>query len=91
MKEHMLSRASVISIIIQRQLSPREVANDDCRTMLYPRDAPRIAALLVELEAAPASSEGWASCINRPGYQLVCINQSIYLNFKPYKYINKMK
>ena len=39
--------------------------------MLYPRDAPRIAALLralllcfVELVAAPASSEGWASCIN---------------------------
>jgi hypothetical protein len=29
--------------------------------MLYPNDAPRIAALL---KAAPASSEGWASFIN---------------------------
>ena len=26
----MLSRASVISIIVQRQFSPREVANVDC-------------------------------------------------------------
>jgi hypothetical protein len=32
--------------------------------MLYPRDAPRILLLaLVELEATPASSEGWASSI----------------------------
>ena len=35
--------------------------------MLYPRDAPRILLLAVklrvELEAARASSEGWASCI----------------------------
>ena len=31
-----------------------------CRMMLYPNDAPRIAALL---EAVPASSEGWASFI----------------------------
>ena len=34
--------------------------------MLYPLDAPRIVLVareLVELEATPASPEGWASCI----------------------------
>ena len=32
--------------------------------MLYPHEAPRILLLaLVELEAAPESSEGWASSI----------------------------
>ena len=45
-------------------MTEQEFRETYCRTMLYPRDAPRIAALLVELEAAPASSEGWASCIN---------------------------
>jgi hypothetical protein len=36
-----------------------------CRTMFYPRDAPRILLFALELEAAPASSEGWASSINK--------------------------